>query len=88
MRALTDYVVPWFAFVFDWAGIETSTTARSGAGLAAMLESDKFAGKSGEYVRIDHVVDPSTQARDVKFQDELWDWTVAELALGPAEAAV
>lgn len=78
------HVMPWTLWLFRLFGTVTSSAPKSGKLLADMLQATGTE-HGGKYVLLDRIKPSSAESYDLQKQDDLWDWTVDQLALSPLE---
>ncbi|KAM0754447.1 NAD(P)-binding protein [Meredithblackwellia eburnea MCA 4105] len=85
-RIIGTYVLPNLLFIFRWFGTVTSTPPNSGKQLAHYATSQDNE-LNGRYVLLNKIKPSSPESYDKAKQEELWEWTLDQLAASPEERA-
>lgn len=86
LRVLAERVGPYLAIIASYAiGMIISTPLKSGEALAHLATDRSVQIKPSNYIQIYNEKPSSEESYDVAKQEELWCWTVNELALDTAE---
>lgn len=86
-RLLVRYVIPNLLWFISLTGMVVSTPPKSGAALALLVTSSAFEGVSDRYIQIESDKRSSDDSYDLSKQDDLWRWTVDNLATSDDQKA-
>ncbi|EIW69181.1 hypothetical protein M231_03912 [Tremella mesenterica] len=85
LRFVGKYIIPRLLFIFKWAGVTVSTPTEAGKVLASIASNEVYTDMTGKYVLLHKEKPSSVESYDKEKQNDLWRWTVDNVALDAAE---